>query len=245
MVFPFEKWASLYSSPFNEQFYQDIAATLLGKIKGHPRSILEVGAGTGAATELLQRRYPEASIIATEPVEEMLKYCQKRALPGVRLLPLSAGELAFLGSRFDLVLGNICYHWFPRGTLKILRDILAPQGQLALSIPIQVREKADGNLILLEVARKIKGVNRPGKLKTLAQLRREFSPLFSSLWIEAHSVEESHPPERLTLLLRVRGSFHFLFGEKGAEAEKMFLEMASAHKQINFRWNFALVVARP
>ncbi|MGO0123188.1 methyltransferase domain-containing protein [Desulfothermobacter acidiphilus] len=239
----FQQWASLYASPLNEHFYRQIAAALLEKVEGKPGRILELGAGTGTATALLRSSYPEAWLTVTEPAIDMLRYNRARAFPRTRYLLLPAEKVGTLGEKFDFVFGNVCYHWFPPGTLAVVKSCLAPGGKVAFSIPVSGQERAEGNRLLLQVGREVGTGKRPGRQMKPARLYREFSAYFPYLSMTPFMLEESHPPALLTLLLRIRGSFYFLFGDRAALAETRFFHLASRYERLPFVWNLALVVA--
>ncbi|ACX52925.1 hypothetical protein Adeg_1840 [Ammonifex degensii KC4] len=76
-----------------------------------------------------------------------------------------------------------------------------------------------------------------------ARLYREFSAHFPRLSLTFFLLEENHPPALMALLLRIRGSFYFLFGDRAALAEARWLKLASRYERLSFVWNLALVVA--
>ncbi|NHN87347.1 dethiobiotin synthase [Acetobacter conturbans] len=109
-------------------------------LEGHvPARILEFGCGTGAFTELLHARWPEAEIIATDLAPDMLGRAHARCGDSVRFVRMDAAapqdcpELN--GKAFDLICGNLALQWIdpPDRALSALAALLARGGLLAAS----------------------------------------------------------------------------------------------------------------
>lgn len=235
----------IYATAVNERFYARIAAALAEKVLARltPRRILEIGAGTGAATVVLSRYFPKAEILVTEPSEKMLAYNRKKGLQNVRHLCSSVGEIDFSDESFDLIFGNVCYHWFPRGTAARLAPLLAAGGVTAFSVPISGPDRETGNRILLRICRKLGVRGRQGRhLLSASRLRQEFAP-FSKCSVERLTLRETHPPALFCVLLRARGSWAFLFGSQAPNAEALWRKLAAGHNTVTLCWNMALLVA--
>ncbi|MEW6183358.1 MAG: methyltransferase domain-containing protein [Bacillota bacterium] len=241
---PFSVNSNIYASPENERFYMRIAAALADRIVSlNPQRILEVGAGTGAATVVLRRWFPAAEILATDPSNEMLAYNKKKPLTNTTFALLPAEAAAETKDRFGLVFGNICYHWFRPGTARTLAGLLDPGGVMAFSVPVSGPAKGDGNLILLRICREIGVGDRHGKhLLSISRLRREFAGLKSS--VESVTIRETLSPAFFGVLLRARGSWDFLFGSRAELAEDMWNRLTTGLSETTLHWNIALVVAR-
>lgn len=108
-----------------------ISQSLGGQV---PRTILEVGCGTGFLTEILRGLWPEAEIVATDYAPRMLERAQQRGLERVRFERMDLTQLDVDGP-FDLVCGNLVLQWMdePGQILKDLSALLAPGGLLAVS----------------------------------------------------------------------------------------------------------------
>jgi len=236
--------SDIYATAVNERFYTRIAAALAEKVAARltPRRILEVGAGTGAATVVLKRYFPLAEILATDPSERMLAHNRKKGLHGVRYACFAAEELRSPNEGFDLIFGNICYHWFLPGTARNLAELLAPGGIMAFSVSVSGPEKEDGNIILLRICRELSISGRQGKhLLSLIRLRREFA-CFPKCIMEKIALRETHPPALFGTLLRARGSWAFLFGPRAEEAEHRWWKLTAGRDRITLYWHIALVV---
>lgn len=117
------------------------------KNKGLPSepSILEIGCGTGALTQIVVNAWPSAKITAIDIAPEMIELASKRfrsAHPGSR--NRAADRLRFLQadietwaaaapeSSVDIIVSNACFQWLssPQKTLSQLRRMLRPGGLL-------------------------------------------------------------------------------------------------------------------
>ncbi|MEW6447315.1 MAG: methyltransferase domain-containing protein [Bacillota bacterium] len=241
----FDLNSHIYATAVNERFYARIAAALTEKVVSWltPRRILEIGGGTGAATVILKRYFPKAEILVTDPSEKMLSYNREKGLQDVRYLCASADEIAGSGESFDLIFGNVCYHWFPRGTAARLAPLLAPDGLMAFSVPVSGPGREAGNEILMQICRRLGVRGRQGRgLLSASRLRREFS-LFSKCTIERLTLRETHPPALFGTLLRARGSWAFLFGPQASQAEDLWRKRTAGYGTVTLCWNMALLVA--
>lgn len=97
-----------------------------------PRSILELGCGTGYLTELLVRTFPGARITAIDLAERMVQAAQTR-LASARTLELVVGDVergCWGDRRFDLVVSSATVQWLaePQATIGRLGEALEPGG---------------------------------------------------------------------------------------------------------------------
>jgi malonyl-CoA O-methyltransferase len=128
---------------------RELTARLLERfdvIKVSPQRILDVGCGTGAALAGLQARFPDASIVAVDLAENMVrKAVPKRSKLSQffrrndRLTGLCAdfSHLPFANASFDLIVSNFALHWSPDlpATMKELGRVLAVDGLLSFTVP--------------------------------------------------------------------------------------------------------------
>ena len=105
-----------------------------------PRSVIDLGCGTGTSTELLARRWPDAQLVGLESSPAMLDAAQER-VTNARFergdVEGFAAELGPDAQRFDVVFANAVLHWVPDHA-TLLRRLLArvvPGGALALQVP--------------------------------------------------------------------------------------------------------------
>ncbi|RJX17474.1 MAG: methyltransferase domain-containing protein [Ammonifex sp.] len=241
----FSTHSHIYATAENERFYTRIAAALAEKVSSRlaPGKILEVGAGTGAATIILKRYFPKAEILATDPSREMLAHNRQKGLEGVRHACLRAEDASRLDEKYDLIFGNICYHWFKPGTARELSRLLTPAGVLAFSTPTSGQEKGDGNLIMFRICRELGVKGRHGRhLSSLSRLRKEFAHL-KNVATETITLRETYPPAFHGTLMRARGSWTFIFGTEAGNAENLWRKYTTGRALTTLYWHITLVVA--
>lgn len=109
----------------------------LGLVKLRPRRLLDVGCATGFCTDLLLRRYRQATVLAVDLQPAMLR--RARRVGGWRRRPLcvaaDAARLPLAGGSCELVFANLMLHWcgYPERVLSEFRRLLRPGGLLMFS----------------------------------------------------------------------------------------------------------------
>ncbi|HWJ69803.1 MAG TPA: methyltransferase domain-containing protein [Sphingobium sp.] len=107
-------------------------AAMAGRERLTPRGqILEIGCGTGLLTREIRRRWPEATLTATDLAPAMIDATARHDL-GVRLLAMDGEAPVFDGPWFDLILSSLTFQWFEDlpGALVRLHGLLRPGGSL-------------------------------------------------------------------------------------------------------------------
>ena len=115
----------------------------LSLMKIRPGTILDLGVGTGRNLSLLQKRYPDARLIAMDIAPDMLQQAQKRYRhdlglkrwwPGQNKLQLIAGDaesLPLVDNSVDLVFANLALQWCePQLSFREIQRVLKPEGLL-------------------------------------------------------------------------------------------------------------------
>lgn len=110
---------------------------LLGRVAAEaPRTVVDLGCGSGELTASLTRRWPDADLLGFDSSPEMVERAQTHAGPR---LHFAVGDLtAWAPSRpVDVVVSNAALQWVPqhRAVLPGLVDALARNGWLAFQVP--------------------------------------------------------------------------------------------------------------
>lgn len=126
----------------------DAAAALQAEVRGRllerldyvriePRVIIDLGAATGRASEALAGRYPDATVIAVDFAENMLRQARSRSIGG-EPLPVAcadAGALPLASASVDLIFCSLMLHCCNdlKRVLTECRRVLRPHGLLSLA----------------------------------------------------------------------------------------------------------------
>ncbi len=103
-----------------------------------PRTILDVGCGTGSLTRRLTERFPLTRIAGMDLAPAMVGACRAAwPYPHVFLCG-DAEDFDAEGNAFDLVASSFAFQWFANkpGTLARLAQALTPGGILAFTAPV-------------------------------------------------------------------------------------------------------------
>jgi len=115
------------------------------------RKIIDIGCGPGNSTELLVKRWPNATVIGIDTSSDMLRQARLR-LPNQTFIEANVAHWVPPDGT-DLLFANAIFQWVP-GHLKQLQRLLGklPEGGvLAAQIPDSLEEPA--HLLMREVAR--------------------------------------------------------------------------------------------
>lgn len=99
-----------------------------------PRTILELGCGTGLYSRILLEAFPQAFILAVDLSETRIKIAQRKITsPTIRFEAADAEELSPVP--YDLITSNATFQWFRRlpVTLSRLSQMLTGGGVLSFS----------------------------------------------------------------------------------------------------------------
>jgi malonyl-CoA O-methyltransferase len=109
----------------------------LEELKPQPRSVLDLGAGTGHASRALKRRFAQATVVAVDIAPGMLERAraQSRWLRRFERVRADAYALPFRDGAFDLVFSSLMLQWCDDldGVFTEMARVLAPGGLLLFS----------------------------------------------------------------------------------------------------------------
>ena len=121
-------------------FQREIADRLVERLdlfKIQPQRILDVGAGTGYCTRLLEKQYKKAKILGLDLSHGMLTQAKRQArwLTHSRFVRADAHKLPLLDHSVDFIFSNLAMHWFNdlAACLKEFKRVLKPNGLLLFS----------------------------------------------------------------------------------------------------------------
>jgi malonyl-CoA O-methyltransferase len=131
----FDKAALSYDATARSQ--AQVAKTLVATASiSEPRSILDVGCGTGFVLAEAAARWPEAELTGLDIAPAMLRQA-KRKIPRLVTLRADAGACDLTQS-FDLIFSSMMLHWFsqPAELLRRWQRWLTPEGVLCVAVPV-------------------------------------------------------------------------------------------------------------
>lgn len=134
VVTNFDTQAGSYDE--NSALQKRVARTLAAELPTlNKPEILEIGCGTGALTELLFEKYPNAHFDITDISENMLSQTKTDRLHTNWFL--MDGENPNANKHYDLIIANMVFQWFEdKGkALGNLKKHLKPTGQILYSVP--------------------------------------------------------------------------------------------------------------
>ena len=109
----------------------------LAYMRHQPRSIIDVGCGTGKALRGLQKAYPRARVLGVDIAQQMLVCARPRfrLMSKQRLVLADMERLPFCGGAFDLVFSSLALPWCNdlKATLAEFARVSAPGTLLLFS----------------------------------------------------------------------------------------------------------------
>jgi trans-aconitate 2-methyltransferase len=114
------------------------------------RKVVDIGCGPGNSTQLLAKRWPQASITGIDTSADMLRQARER-LPGQTFVEANIAHW-LVPENTDVLFANAIFQWVP-GHLRQLQRLLgalAPGGVLAVQMPDSLDEPA--HVLMREVA---------------------------------------------------------------------------------------------
>jgi trans-aconitate 2-methyltransferase len=135
-------WSAAQYTKFEDERTRPVRDLLAQVPNERVDRAVDIGCGPGNSTELLAKRYPQASMLGIDSSANMIEAARKR-LPHINFEVADIATWRPL-AQFDVVLGNAVLQWVPdhAAILPALLDRLAPGGTLAIQIPDNLDEPA-------------------------------------------------------------------------------------------------------
>jgi trans-aconitate 2-methyltransferase len=112
---------------------------------------IDLGCGTGEQTAILADKFPNANFLGVDSSDEMLEQSKSLETDNLHFKKATTEETIESGERWDLIFSNAALQWsndheilFPK-----LIELVNPQGQFAVQMPVQPENKL--NKILSEL----------------------------------------------------------------------------------------------
>jgi ubiquinone/menaquinone biosynthesis C-methylase UbiE len=127
--------APFYDTRWRAYVEASIRATLQRMHAADGERILDIGCGTGALLQALQRHNPSLRLTGIDAVPAMLAIARQKQLQDIALLEASAEQLPFADNSFDRIVSSSAFHYFPHPAqaLAEMRRVLVPGGELVLT----------------------------------------------------------------------------------------------------------------
>lgn len=235
--------AQRYDSDGNREFYVDLAARLL---EGVPPALqgqgLDLGCGSGFATEVLVRALPRVSWHGLDVSTPMLvRACRKPELAGVRFCHGAAEGLPYAKASFDLVVSNFSWHWFAPAAAAEVARVLRPGGWLLLCAPLRHFSHASGNRWLAQrLLAQRHSFRRMGSQGLRIDELPRLLPAACTLRLQELIIPERFASARVLLdTLQSRGALQAIFG-----AQHHDLGADLPHGPLAFEWPIGLLHAQ-
>jgi trans-aconitate 2-methyltransferase len=135
-------WSALQYSTFENERTRPVRDLVAALPERDVRLAVDLGCGPGNSTEVLTRRFPDATVTGLDSSQDMVDAARKR-------LPHIGFEVADIGSwapaqRYDVILANASLQWLPDHATLYPRLVgqLADGGSLAIQTPDNIDEPA-------------------------------------------------------------------------------------------------------
>ena len=133
----FDAWSSFYDLWLVQRLtYQPVHDAVVRVLSRHePRTLLDVGCGTGLLTRRIRRALPGASVVGCDFSHGMLRQAEEHG-HGHAWAHGDATSLPFRDGCFDTIVSTEAFHWFPDQPAAVAEcfRVLAPGGRLVVAL---------------------------------------------------------------------------------------------------------------
>lgn len=218
---------------FKNQRTQPAVDLAMRILKYNPKTVADIGCGSGNSTFVLKELMPTADIIGIDSSPEMISKAQKE-YPDIKF---EIGDAAALKNKYDLIFSNACLQWVPDHSALIpsLMENLNDGGVLAVQIPMNSDEPLFK--LISEIVKEPKwGLNnaklQPNETLTPPEYFNILSKCSSQfdIWETKyyHSIADHNSLVEWVKGTRLRPYLEYLGKEKGAEFENEIVERSKA-----------------
>lgn len=111
-------------------------AHLMSLVAGTPRTILDIGCGTGTHTCQLAERFLDARVTGLDIAPGMIAVASAQASPKSVIWAVGDAETQLPSSGYDLIVANAALHWFDDlpTALPRIASALSPSGQWVFTL---------------------------------------------------------------------------------------------------------------
>lgn len=113
-----------------------VAKNLMADLVLKPKTILEIGCGTGGLSAWLLKKFPGAKLVLSDISPQMLSVCQKNIREQAVYRVIDVENIPKDIGSFDLIVSSLALQWASNlpFVLKSLVDLLNPHGTLCFSL---------------------------------------------------------------------------------------------------------------
>ncbi len=102
-----------------------------------PRSILDIGSGTGTLLAMLRARYPQARLVGLDADVRIIELARAKLGNDIEIVQGNATAPGFLPRSFDRVVSSLVFHHLNReqklAALRAIRELLTDDGEFHLA----------------------------------------------------------------------------------------------------------------
>jgi ubiquinone/menaquinone biosynthesis C-methylase UbiE len=161
----------VYDRPgFQDATYRPVHDAVMARLVDvSPRSVLDLGCGTGQLTRRLVERFPNALVIGVDYSAGMLAEAARRVEGRAALFRADAQALPLRRASVDVIVCTESFHWYRDQRLVVdgLAAILRPGGQLLIASIASVTDVGDAAVHRLSAV-----AGQPIRALTPIRLRR-------------------------------------------------------------------------
>lgn len=248
--------AGKYDSPQNQRFYAGLAERLCRasqELTASPKTIMEIGSGSGFSTAVVVKYFPGATVTAVEPSARLLSGAKHLEKEGVRFINCRLAELN-PAEQADMLIGNMSYHWLSDEERSAITAKVIAGGMAAFLFPTlrlgsgaAFKKYYSGNRLLLSAFRAVmdrRTIKRIPKRWRGLDLDSFNIPELDIIYKDGFDIVEELDAGRFLETLASRGPALALFGEKANTALAWIESKLPESGKVQISWPVGIALAR-